>query len=89
MKSLTDYGYSDMDNGTKVFHFLQGIKSPELEATENDVCIQPRRYGTDFDDTMSYLGQTVTEMGLIMQSVCIVKNGNKLVMPKVAAFIRK
>ena len=26
-----------MDNGTKVCHFLQGIKSPELEAVSNDI----------------------------------------------------
>ena len=26
MESLTDYGYSGMDNDTKVKHFLQGIK---------------------------------------------------------------
>ena len=31
MKSLTGYGYSGMENGTTVHHFLQGIKSPELE----------------------------------------------------------
>ena len=37
MESLIDYGYSGMDNGTKVCHFLQGIKSTDLEAAVNVV----------------------------------------------------
>ena len=37
MESLTDYDYSEMNNGTKVPHFLQGIKSTELEAADNVV----------------------------------------------------
>ena len=49
MESLTEYGYSGMNNGTKVHHFLQGIKSPELEVMINVVCSQPEKYGTDFD----------------------------------------
>ena len=28
MESLTDYGFSGMENDTKVRHFLQGINSP-------------------------------------------------------------
>ena len=35
MESLTDYGYSGMDNGTKVHHFLQVIKSTEVEVGLN------------------------------------------------------
>ena len=35
MVSLTDYGYSGMDNGIKIYHFLQGIKSTELVAAVN------------------------------------------------------
>ena len=50
-----------MDNGTKVGHFLQGIKSTELEAGINAVWAQPEKYGTDFDATVSYLGQIVTK----------------------------
>ena len=38
MESLTDYGYSGMDSGTKVRHFFKGIKSYELEAIVNVVC---------------------------------------------------
>ena len=68
MESLTDYGYSGMDNGTKVCHFLQCIKSTELEAAVNVIWAQPEKYGTDFDATMSYLGQMVTEKGASMQS---------------------
>ena len=30
INSLTDHGYSGMDDGTKVHHFLQGIKSTEF-----------------------------------------------------------
>ena len=60
-ESLTDYGYIGMDNGTKVCHFLQDIKSPELEAVVNVVCAQPEKYGTDFDAVLSYLCQMVTK----------------------------
>ena len=49
MESLTDYGYSGMDNGTKVSHFLQGIKSTELEAAVNAVWAQPEKYGSEFE----------------------------------------
>ena len=59
MGSLTDYGYSGMDNGAKVCHFLQGIKITELEAAVNVVWAQPEKYGTDFDVTVSSLGQMV------------------------------
>ena len=61
MKSLKDYGYSGMDNDIKVHHFLQGIKSPELEAVVNVVCAQLVKYSTDFDALVSYLGQMVTK----------------------------
>ena len=56
MESLTDYGYSGMDNGTKVHQFLQG-KSPELEAAVNVVHAQPEKYGTDFDATCLILSK--------------------------------
>ena len=71
MESVTHYGCSGMDNGTKVCHFLQGIKSPELEAVVNIVQAQPEKYGTDFDTTVSYLGQMVMKKSLTMQSVPI------------------
>ena len=35
MYSLGDYGYSAMNNGTNVCHFLQGSKSTELEVVVN------------------------------------------------------
>ena len=35
--SLADYGHSGIDGGTKVCHFLQGIKNTELEAAVNGV----------------------------------------------------
>ena len=85
----TDYGYGGMDNGTKVSHSLQGIKSSELEAVVYVVNAQPERYGTDFDAVASYLGQIVTKEGLIMQSVQIANTGSKPVRPRVAAFMRK
>ena len=83
MESLTDYGYSGMDNGTKVRHFLN--KSPELEAAVNVVCTQPEKYGTDIDTVVSYLGQMVAKKGLIMQSVWIAKTGSQPMWPKEAA----
>ena len=86
MESQTNYGYSGMNNGTKVCHFLQSIKSPQLDVVVNDVCAHSEKYGTDFDATMSYLGQMVAKKGLIMQSVWFEKTGNQLVRPKVAAY---
>ena len=59
MESLTDYGHSGIDNGTKAHHFLQDIKSPELETAVNVVCAQPEQYGTDFVATVSYLDQMI------------------------------
>ena len=41
----TDHGYSGIDNGAKVHHFLQGIKGFELEATINVVQAQSEKYG--------------------------------------------
>ena len=41
MESLTDYGYSGMDIGTKACYFSQEIKSTELEAAVNVVWAQP------------------------------------------------
>ena len=64
MVSLTDYGYNGMDNGIKVYKFLQGIKSTELEAAVNVVVrVQPENYSTDFDATESYLSQMVMKKG--------------------------
>ena len=37
MESLVDHGYSGIDDGTKVYCFLQGIKITELEAVANVV----------------------------------------------------
>ena len=73
MESLTNYDYSGMDNDTKVCHFFQSVKSPELEAVINVVCAQPEKNGTDFDATMSYLGQMFTKKSLFAQSVQITK----------------
>ena len=78
-----------MNNGTKVSHFLQGIKSPELEAVVNIVSTQPKKYGTDFNVTVSYLGQMVTKNDLILQSVWIAKTGSQPVRPKVMVFTGK
>ena len=73
IKSLVDHGYSGMDKGTKVHHFLKGIKSTKLEKVVNVVSAQPEKYGKDFDATVSYLGQIVTKKGNIMQSACSAK----------------
>ena len=89
MKSLTDYGYSGMDNDTKVCQFLHVIKSPELKAAVNIVWIQQEMYWADFDATMSNLGQMVTKKRLIEQVIHIVKTRSQTVRPKVASFTRK
>ena len=89
MESLTDYGYSRMDNGSKVYHFLQGVKNTELEAAVNVVWAQPEKYGTDLDTTMSYMGQMVTKNSILMQSVHIAETGCQLVKLKVVTFMGK
>ena len=66
MESLIGYDYSGMNNGTKVCHFFQSIKSNELEATVNVVRAQPGKYGRDFNTMVSYLGQMVTKKGTAM-----------------------
>ena len=48
MESLCDYGYSGINNGTKVCHFLQGIKGDHLVAVINVVWAQPEKQGKDF-----------------------------------------
>ena len=89
MERLADYGYSGMGNGTKVHHFLQDIKSTELEAAVNVIQAQPEKNGTDFDTTVSYLGQTVTKKGPFVQSVHIAKTRSQPVRPKVVVFMEK
>ena len=73
IRSLTDYGYSGMDIGAKVHHFLQGIKSTELEAAVNVVWAQPEKYGTDFNVTVFSLGQTAMIKSTSIQSIVIVR----------------
>ena len=78
-----------MVSGIKVCHFLQFIKSPDFEAVVNVVCAQPKKYGTDFDATMSYLSHMVMKKSLIVQLCRIAKIGSPPVRFKVAAFIWK
>ena len=87
MESLTDYSYSGMDNGTKVHHFFQGIKSTELEAAVKVVWTKPGKYGTDFDAAASYLGHMVMKEDPSMQSVHIAKIRRQLLKPSVAVFM--
>ena len=78
-----------MENGTKVRHFLQSIKSTYLEAAVNVVWVQPEKYGTDFDATVSYLVKTVTKKGVLMQSIHIAQIRSQSLKPKVVAFMEK
>ena len=87
MESLTYYDYSRMNNVTKVCHFLQGIKSTKLEAVVNVLWVQPEKYGTDFDATVSYLSQMVMKKRPSIQSVCITKTRSQPI--KVTAFMGK
>ena len=87
IESLTGYGYIWIDNGTDVCHFLQGIKSTELETTANVVQVQPEKCDADFDVTVSYLGLMIMKKGSTMQSVYIAKTMSKPVKPKVVDFI--
>ena len=74
-----------MDSGTKVCHFLKEIKRTELEAAVNVAWTQPEKYCTDFDTTVSYLGQRVTKKWTTMKSISTAKAGSQPVKPKVAA----
>ena len=78
-----------MDDGTKVHHFLQGIKSSELEAAVNAVQAQLEKNDKDFDMTVSYLSQMVTKKSYAMQSNCIVKTSSQWAKPRVATFVGK
>ena len=66
IKIMIDHGYSGMDEGTKVHHFLQDIKSTELQAVLNDVWAQPEKYGKEFDATVCYLCQMFMRQGKTM-----------------------
>ena len=39
-KGHTDYGYCGVDNGAKICHFLQGIKSTEFETMVNVILVK-------------------------------------------------
>ena len=89
MESLRDYGYSGMDDGIKVYHFLQGFKSTEFEAAINVVWSKQRIIKTDFDATISYLSQMITKKGASIQSVHISITRSQPGKPKVAALMKK
>ena len=56
MESHADHLHSCIDNENEVHHFLQGIKSTQLEAAINAVWTEPEKYGKNFDATVTYLG---------------------------------
>ena len=89
MEVFTDYGYSKIDNGTKICHFLQGINRNELETAVNVVQAQPEKYGPDFDATVIYLGKMVTKKNSLMQFIHIAKTRNQPGKPKVTTFMGK
>ena len=60
-----------------------------MEAVLYVVWVQPERYGTAFNATVSYLGQMVTKKGPSIQSVHIVKTGSQPMRSKVMAFSGK
>ena len=70
--------------------FFKALRSlPELEAVVNVARAQKEKYGTDFNATVSYLGQTFMKKCLTMQSVHIAKTRSQPVRPKVVAFMGK
>ena len=81
IESLTDHGYSVIDNVTKVHHFFQGMKSTELEAAFNVIWAQSEKFGKDFNTNVSYLGQMVMKKGYNMQSIHIAKTRSQSVKP--------
>ena len=89
MESLIDHGYSGMNNGTRVHHIFQGIKSTELEAAVNVVWAQQSKYGKDFNATVSYLGHLVMKKGYCIKSVHIAKILSQPTKPKMVPFMGK
>ena len=69
MESLADHGYSGINEGIEVCHFLQLIRNTELKAAINVVWAQSEKYGKEFVTIVSYLGQMVIKKGYNMQSV--------------------
>ena len=78
MESLEDKIYSVIEDGTKVYHFLQRIKNFELEVAINVIWAQIEKHGKNFDTMMSYLGQMVTKKDHNLQFIQIAKTENKL-----------
>ena len=60
-----------------------------MEVAVNVVQAQPEKYGTDFEATVSYLGQMVTKNGPSMQTIHVAKTGSMTVKPKVGLLQRK
>ena len=89
MESLSDHGYSGVNDGTKVWHFLQGNKVTQLKAAVNLVEAQPEKYGNGFDATVSYLGQIFMKKGYNMQSVHVAKTKSQLAKPQEIPFTWK
>ena len=54
MESLANHGYHGIKDGTKVYVFLQRIKSTELDAAVNIVWAQPEKKGKDFYATILF-----------------------------------
>ena len=85
MESLTDYGYSGMDNGTNVHHFLQKIKITTLEAAVNAVHNQRSMAKI----LMSYFVHMVRKKSYTKQSIRTAKTRHQPVMPKVVTYVGK
>jgi 5-keto 4-deoxyuronate isomerase len=41
LNGLKDYGYADIDDSSKVFHLLKGIKTTELDVCKTQVMASP------------------------------------------------
>lgn len=89
MEILEDDGYGGTDSGTKVYYFIQGKRSIELEAVVNVICAQPKKYDKYFYATLSYLGQMITKEDSTMNSVSTAKTGSLPVKPKATHFMEK
>ena len=86
IENLADHGYTGINGGTKIHHFLQGIKSTELHTAHKVVWTKTEKYGKDFYAMVSDHGQIIMKKGYNLQTVHIASQPAK---PKLTPLMAK
>jgi hypothetical protein len=60
LNGLTDYGYSGIDNGTKVCKLMAGIKTDTLETVKFAVLVSPA-LRTNYPDIVTLYGDFINQ----------------------------